>query len=285
MFLIPAGVNQTGKISTGFLSAGKRLPPQTPNTMTAHMLQIHLSLLLLLVLCTNCNQSPVKQPRDKPAAGAVADTAVYSFKPAHPDGTGKVYLGREIAGIMGTAGGRWLNRDSRQQEENVNLAISRLPIRANSVVADIGAGTGYYTFRIASKVPEGKVYAVEVQDEFIAALQAHKARLDLRNVEVVRGNSRSPQLPESSVDLVLMVDVYHELEFPREMLQAIHRALKPGGKLLLLEYRAEDPNVPIKELHKMSVAQVRRELEANHFKFHKKEDFLPMQHFLLFERR
>ncbi|RNI26540.1 class I SAM-dependent methyltransferase [Rufibacter latericius] len=185
---------------------------------------------------------------------------------------------------MSASGGEWLERDSRQKEENVTLAIQKLDLQPNQVVADVGAGTGYYTFRIAPLVPQGKVFAVEVQDEFVAALEAKAKELQLSNVSVVKGSAQSPNLPEASVDLALMVDVYHELEYPREMLQALHRALKPTGKLLLLEYRAEDPSVPIKELHKMSVAQVNKELQANGFTLARQENFLPIQHFLLYEK-
>lgn len=258
------------------------------NSILAHTSVLVLALQVLLAAC---NGAQVKQrPENNTTAHTAAtttagDTAVgYTKKPPHPDGIGKVYWGREIAGIMQAGGGRWLNRDSRQEEENVALAIARMPLRPGSVVADIGAGTGYYTFRIAPKVPAGKVVAVDVQAAFVDTLKARKEKLGLKNVEVVQGGRRSPHLPEASIDLALLVDVYHELEYPQEMLQAIHRALKPGGKLLLLEYRAEDPAIPIKELHKMSVAQVRKELEANGFKLEKQEDFLPIQHFLLFAK-
>jgi SAM-dependent methyltransferase len=239
-------------------------------------------VLASLVLFAACNHAQVRQ---KPESAAEGKTAAYTFKSPHPDGIGKVYMGREIAGIMGSGGGNWLDRDTRQEEEDVTAAIARMPLSPASVVADIGAGTGYYSFRIAPRVPQGKVWAVEVQEEFIAALKKQKAGLGLNQVEVVQGSRRSPNLPEASIDLALMVDVYHELEFPQEMLRAIHQALKPEGKLLLLEYRAEDPAIPIKALHKMSAAQVNKELEANGFSLVKKEDFLPIQHFLLFARK
>ncbi|MBD1397101.1 methyltransferase domain-containing protein [Pontibacter sp. JH31] len=209
----------------------------------------------------------------------------YSTKSAAPGGTGKVYMGREIAAIMTTTGGSWLDRDTRQEEENSALTIKNMGLQPNSVVADIGAGTGFYTFQIAPKVPEGKVYAVEVQDRFISSLKERQKKLGAANVEVVKGGSQSINLPDNSVDIALMVDVYHELEHPREMLQAIRKALKPDGKLLLLEYRAEDPDVRIRALHKMSAAQVQKELEANGFQLQRREDFLPIQHFLLFEKK
>lgn len=228
---------------------------------------------LLFVVFTACSQ-PKTQSQNQ----------VYTSKTADPDGTGKVYFGREIATVMCAAGADWLERNNRQQEENTALAISKLPLTASSVVADIGAGTGYYAFRIAKKVPKGKVFAVDVQDEFISYLNQKKKELEQQNVQVVKGTETSPNLPNASVDLAIMVDVYHELLFPHEVLQALHKALKPGGRLLLLEYRAEDPAIEIKELHKLSVAQVNKELAANGFKLQQRSEFLPIQHFLLYEK-
>jgi len=255
-------------------------------TMTSIKLTFRLTyfiLLSLLILLTAGNACQVK-PKPESITSVPKTSSGYTTKNPHPDGTGKVYQGREIAHVMSASGADWLERDTRQKEENVALAIAKLNLAPNSVVADIGAGTGYYTFRIAPKVPQGKVYAVEVQNEFISALAARKKELDLTNVEVVKGSNQTPNLPAAAVDLAIMVDVYHELEYPQEMLQAIYQALKPTGKLLLLEYRAEDPTVPIKELHKMSVAQVNKELGANGFKLYKRENFLPIQHFLLYEK-
>ena len=218
------------------------------------------------------------------AKQAENNNTVYQYKAPQPGGTGKWYLGREVSQVMGTAGGDWLERDTRQEEENVSLALSKMPLQQNSIVADIGAGTGFYSFRIAPKIPAGTLYAVEVQDAFIKALTAKAKDQNLQNITVVKGADTTPNLPASSIDLALMVDVYHELEYPHEMLQALHRALKPGGKLLLIEYRAEDPSIPIKALHKMSVAQVNKELAANGFQLYKQEDVLPIQHFLLYEK-
>jgi len=231
-------------------------------------------LPLVFVVLTACSQP--KKPQQN---------QVYISKTADPDGTGKVYLGREIATVMGAAGADWLERNNRQQEENTALAISKMPLTAAAaVVADIGAGTGYYTFRIAKKVPQGKVFAVEVQDGFINYLNQKKKELNQQNVQVIKGKDTSPNLPDASVDLAIMVDVYHELLFPHEVLQALHKALKPGGKFLLLEYRAEDPGIAIKELHKMSVTQVNKELTANGFKLYQRSEFLPIQHFLLYQK-
>ncbi|MEP6701147.1 MAG: class I SAM-dependent methyltransferase [Bacteroidota bacterium] len=212
-------------------------------------------------------------------------TNTYSYKKGTPDGTGKFYMGREIAQVMGAAGASWLERNSRQKEENTNLAISKFPVTASSVVADIGAGSGYYTFRIAPRVPDGKVFAVEIQDEMITLLNNRKKELDNKNVEIIKSDSVSPHLPDASVDLAFMVDVYHELLFPHEMLQNIRKALKKDGKLLLMEYKAENPAVAIKALHKMSVEQVKRELVANGFTFDYLGDFLPIQHLMIFKKK
>lgn len=209
---------------------------------------------------------------------------IYINRKPSRDGTGKIYMGREIAHVMGAGNATWLERNNRQQEENSNLAVSKMPLKQESRVADIGAGSGYYSFRIAPKLADGKVYAVEIQDELIAMLEKRKQELNNKNVEIVKGDSLSPNLPDNSIDLAIMVDVYHELLYPHEMLQSIRKALKPDGELLLLEYKAEDPAVAIKELHKMSVAQVNKELTANGFTLAQRGDFLPIQHFLLFKK-
>jgi SAM-dependent methyltransferase len=212
------------------------------------------------------------------------DDKIYIHKTASEGGTGKFYYGREIAQIMDFGGSPWLERNSRQVEENSNLAVSKLPIDENSVVADIGAGTGYYTFKIYQKVPKGKVYAEEIQNDAVTYLKNKAGQLNAMNVIVIKGKEQSPELPENSIDLALMVDVYHELSYPHEMLQSIRHSLKPKGKLLLMEYRAEDPKVDIKPLHKMSVQQVNKELSANGFHLVQDGEFLPIQHFLLYEK-
>jgi len=234
-------------------------------------------IALLLSFCLGvCNSCQAQQEQ--------VITSGYSTKEPSSGGTGKVYMGREIAAIMTSTGGAWLDRDTRLEEENSLLAIENMPLRPNSVVADIGAGTGFYTFRVAPKVPQGKVYAVEVQDRFVSLLKERQQKLGIANVEVVKGGNQTLNIPDNSLDLAFMVDVYHELEYPQEMLQAIRKALKPGGKLLLLEYKAEDPDVSIRELHKMTAEQVKKELTANGFRLSRQENFLPIQHFLLFEK-
>jgi ubiquinone/menaquinone biosynthesis C-methylase UbiE len=232
--------------------------------------------LILLSLCLNfsCQAQNKSKPVDSP----------YTYKTASPDGIGKVYMGREISFVMGFEGKDWLERQEREQEESISLALENLPINPKSVVADLGAGSGYYTFRIAPKVPEGKVYAVEIQDEAIQYLQNRSKELGFDNVNTVKGVENSPNLPENAIDLVIMVDVYHELEYPEEMLTEIRKSLKPDGKILLIEYRGEDPEVAIKPLHKMTVKQVEKELKANGFKLAENGQFMNIQHFLVFEK-
>jgi ubiquinone/menaquinone biosynthesis C-methylase UbiE len=208
----------------------------------------------------------------------------YTYRAASKRGSGKIYMGREIAKVMSFDGVDWLERNSRTQEENTNLAIAKLPLSKNSVIADIGAGSGFYTFRIAPKVPKGKVYAVEIQEDAIDYLEKKSKSLQLTNVSVIKGTEKSLALPEASLDLAIMVDVYHELLYPKEFLQSIKRTLKPAGKLLLLEYKEEDPSIAIKKEHKMSVAQVRKELKANGFHLVQNGQFLPLQHFLVFQK-
>ncbi|MBU1822466.1 MAG: class I SAM-dependent methyltransferase, partial [Bacteroidetes bacterium] len=168
-------------------------------------------LLIFNLVLLACSTPSTSQKKNAEIAN---DTAIYGQIDASNDGIGKTYLGREIAHVMGFGGAGWLERDERQEEENTALAIQKLPITPTSVVADIGAGTGYYAFRIAPKVPQGKVYAVDVQDESVAYLRKKASDLGLENVEVVKGSAKSPSLPENTVDLVIMVDVYHELEYP-----------------------------------------------------------------------
>ncbi|RZK51384.1 MAG: class I SAM-dependent methyltransferase, partial [Pedobacter sp.] len=177
-----------------------------------------------------------------------------------------------------------LERNSRTEEENTNLALASLPLKSNSVVADVGAGSGFYTFLLAKQIPKGRVYAVEIQDDAIAYLKKKAIDDRLANVEVIKGTAKEPNLPANSIDLAFMVDVYHELQYPQAYLAALSKALKPNGQLLLLEYKEEDPTVAIKPEHKMSVTQVKKELAANGFKLVKNGKFLPLQHFLLFEK-
>ena len=208
----------------------------------------------------------------------------YEFGPASRDGIGKFFQGREISHVMGHLGAAWLERPSRRQEERTDLLIDNLPLTANSVVADIGAGTGYFSFEIARRIPGGKVLAVDIQQEMLDIIESRKAAGSPSNVRTILGTERDPRLPEASVDVVLIVDAYHEFSYPREMVAAITKSLKPGGRLILIEYRAEDPSVAIKPLHKMSARQAIKEMSAVGLEWERTDDFLPQQHFLVFRR-
>ena len=242
-------------------------------------MKIMIALLFFCSVFTSC-----KSQQNTLAKPVIKDT-IYTYGKGSSDGIGKFYKGREIAFVMGAMGSDWLERDTRNLEENTNAAIEAIKVAPNAVIADIGAGTGYYSFRLAKKVPNGKVYAVDIQDEMIEMLKDKKRQLKDAVVQVVKSSIKSPNLPDNSVDLAIMVDVYHELEYPQEMLQALKKALKPTGKILLIEYRGEDPSVPIKPLHKTTIAQLNKELEANGFKLSYKGEFLPIQHFLLYSKQ
>ncbi|MGE3474306.1 MAG: class I SAM-dependent methyltransferase [Rhodospirillaceae bacterium] len=209
----------------------------------------------------------------------------YRNTPLTLEGIGKSYMGRDIPYIMGHEGADWLERRERAEEEGTARLIPMLKLKPTDVVADIGAGTGYFTFRLAGEVPEGKVYAVDVQPEMLDRIRARIKTDKTRNVEPVHGSIASPRLPSNTVDLMLLVDAYHEFALPREMATAMVWSLKPGGRLALVEYRGEDQNVPIKSLHKMTVEQARRELEPLGLKFVSvNSTALPWQHLMIFEK-
>lgn len=191
-------------------------------------------------------------------------------------------MGREISHVMGHLAADWLERPERESEENVSRAIRNMKLKPDAVIADIGAGSGYYSFRMAQKVPEGKVFAVDLQPEMLEIMRQKIQKEKIGNVELVQGGERSPNLAENSVDMVLMVDVYHELSHPREMMEEVVRALKPDGRFVLLEYRMEDPTVPIKRLHKMSVEQAVKEMKAVGLRLQENMTNLPWQHFMVF---
>ena len=214
------------------------------------------------------------------------DTHGYDTVAASADGIGRTYAGREIAGVMGWQGAGWLEREEREREEQGSVLLRELDIRPGMQVADIGAGTGWYARRLSPLVgPEGRVFAVDVQPQMVDMLRALAARPGLGNVVPVLGGERDPRLVESSIDLALMVDVYHELAWPAEMRDALLRALRPGGRLVLVEYRGEDDAVPIKPLHKMTEAQVRREVERPGLVWERTARGLPWQHVVVFRKQ
>lgn len=193
--------------------------------------------------------------------------------------------GRVIAQVMGYEGADWLERPEREFEEQPSKAIAALQIKPGDVVADVGAGSGYYTVRLAERVgPTGRVFATDIQPEMLSLLRTRVSRSRLDNVELVVSADADPRLPEGLFDLVLMVDVYHELARPQEVLRKLRASLKPDGRLVLVEFRKESAWVPIREEHKMSVKEARMELEAEGYRFDRVLDVLPWQHILVFRR-
>lgn len=216
----------------------------------------------------------------------------YDSRSASRDGIGKFYLDREISHVMGHLGAAWLERPSRTSEERTDLLIDTLlaqlpdgPDGRSGVVADVGAGTGYFTFPIAQRLAGGVVLAVDIQPEMLAVIERRKKELGLENVKSIKGAIDDPNLPAGSVDLIFIVDAYHEFSHPFEMGLAMQRALTPDGVLVLIEYRAEDPSVPIKRLHKMSQEQASREMAAIGMRLRETLHTLPQQHFMVFEKR
>jgi len=204
----------------------------------------------------------------------------YYYKKSDRFGTGKWYMGREIAHVMGYQGINWLERDEREKEENTSRLLKNMNIQKDDVVADIGAGSGYHVFKIA---PQAKlVYAVDIQDEMLEAMRGKKVKNGIENIHLIKGSEKSVNLPEHTIDKVLMVDVYHEFNFPIEMIASISKSLKPKGEIYLIEYRAEDKSVPIKKLHKMSEKQAVKEMNAAGFILKENIDNLPWQHCMVF---
>jgi ubiquinone/menaquinone biosynthesis C-methylase UbiE len=218
-----------------------------------------------------------------PAVGADSGPD-YRYQPPSRDGIGKVYLGREIAQVMGHRGARWLDRTSRATEERPDRVIDAMAMASDAEVADIGAGTGYFSVRLARRVPAGRVFAVDIQPEMLALLQDRIDREGLQNITLVQGREDAPRLAPNSIDAALLVDAYHEFAYPFEMMRALMTALRPSGRVILVEYRGEDPSIPIKPLHKMTEAQAILEMDAVGLRHERTVDTLPTQHILIFEK-
>ena len=255
---------------------------------------------------TSGNQETKPQPREKPSPDdddvpekkplpketspteGIATTAkkhnYYSDGEKSFDGTGKYYQGREIAYVMGHQAINWLERTNREAEEAPSKAINLITLKEKEVLADIGAGSGYYSTRIALKFPKAKVIGVDIQPEMINFLKQRAKQLDLVNLSTNLGTIENISLPPESIDAALMVDAYHEFSHPYEMMTSLVSALKPGGRLYLLEYRAEDESVPIKRLHKMTQAQAKKEMKLIGLTWEKTLDDLPWQHFMIFRK-
>lgn len=240
-------------------------------------------VLLFLVLCF----AGVSACEQWTSDGLGADTTgVYSYlETAEAKGSGKVYMGREIALVTEhDPGAAQLERPEREVTEFPNRVVEALNLTSDEVVADIGAGTGYFTFRIQPHVPEGQVFAVDIQPEMLKQVSERAARDSVGNVVTVLGTIRNPNLPADSVDLALIVISYHEFSHPREMMINIFEALRPGGRVVLVEYRGEDPTLPVGPLHRMTEVQARKEMEAVGLVWAETKDVLPQQHLMIFEK-
>ncbi|MDV3350662.1 class I SAM-dependent methyltransferase [Leptothoe sp. LEGE 181152] len=229
--------------------------------------------LLIAIFCLGCTQADISTVN-----------SIYSYKQPSSDGIGKVYMGREISQVMGHQGAYWLERPSRETEERPDMAVDALGLSPTDTVADIGAGTGYISFRMARKVPDGQVLAVDLQPEMIQRLEAAGDEQGLTNVQTIQAEEDNPHLPSEQVDLVLMVDAYHEFASPREVMTGVVAGLRPGGRVVLAEYRAENPLIMIKRLHKMSEKQAKKEMAAVGLTWIKTDERLPQQHLLFFEK-
>lgn len=208
----------------------------------------------------------------------------YTFQEGSFDGIGKFYIGREISHVMGYQGINWLERPEREKEENTSKLIKNMNIAPGDTIADIGAGSGYHVFKMLPQAGQGLIYAVDIQPEMLQAIRDRKKKKGIDHIKVVKGTEKSVNLPENSVDKILMVDVYHEFSFPVEMLTSMHKALRPDGKIFLIEYRGEDASIPIKKLHKMTEAQAVKEFRANGFVLQENINNLPWQHCMVFKK-
>jgi ubiquinone/menaquinone biosynthesis C-methylase UbiE len=231
------------------------------------------TLAALLLLGSALGQAPHHPP--------------YIKKADHdPDGIGVFYMGREIAQVMGHEAADWLDRPERETEEAPSMLVRSLHLRPGAVVADIGAGSGYLSFLMAKPVgPTGKVYAEDIQPEMLAIVKKKAAENGEKNVIPWLGSTTDPKLKPGSVDLMIMVDVYHEFDHPYEMAENMVKDLKKGGRLVFVEYRKEDPDVPIKPVHKMTVAQVRKEMSIFPLDYKETIEILPRQHIIVFTKR
>ncbi|MEL7448627.1 MAG: class I SAM-dependent methyltransferase [Pseudomonadota bacterium] len=232
-----------------------------------------ITALALLVFATGCGASEPEAPVGE----------VYETRRASSGGSGRIYMGREIANVMSHRRMSNLDRPEREREERTDLLVDGLPLEEGDVVADIGAGIGYFSFRVAERIADGVVLAVDIQQEMLDEIERRKKQRGVTNVTTVLGSIENPGLPDQGVDLVFIVDSYHEFSHPREMGQAIFDALRPGGQLIIVEERAED-DIGGWGLHQMSEAQARKEITALGFTWARTETFLPQQHFMVFQK-
>lgn len=241
-----------------------------------------IHVISLSLLCTAITSCKGQQPAPQTVQKTSSTDSIYEYKSGDYNGIGKWYLGREIAQVMGFQGMEWLERPEREKEENVATLIKNMDIMPDDHIADIGAGSGYHAFKMVKQLDSGKVYAVDIQPEMLSAIQYKKKSLNIENIDLILGEEITTNLTQNSVDKILMADVYHEFNEPVAMIQSMSQALKKDGEIYLIEYRLEDPNIPIKTIHKMSEAQAVTEFEANGFILKQNIDNLPWQHCMVF---
>jgi ubiquinone/menaquinone biosynthesis C-methylase UbiE len=243
------------------------------------------SLLIPALLCA-CRVPAADSPANSKASGK-SSSSRYELRPKSRDGIGKCYMGREIAHVMGHQAADWLERPERDQEEHTEKMVALLKAKPGDTVADIGAGTGYFSRRLARIIgPSGSVLAVDIQPQMLRLLTNNMAKAGLKNVKPVLGTTKDPKLPADTVNLAFMVDVYHEFDWPYEMMEAITRSLAPNGRVAFVEFRGEDPRVPIKPLHKMTEAQVKKEMTAlTALEWVETIRDLPRQHIIIFRKK
>ena len=244
---------------------------------------MHVSVSPILILCLASFFSPLSNFGEKKDLKKESE-AIYTKGQKSRDGIGKFYMGREISQVMGHLGAGWLERPKREKEERTDLLIKNMKLKIGDQVADVGAGSGYFSFRTAELVPEGKVFAVDISPQMLGIVRAKIGSKKVTNVVPVLSTIKDTKLQPQSVDCVLIVDAYHEFSHPREMAQSIFDSLREKGRLILIEYRKEDPSVPIKLLHKMTEEQAIKEISEVGLVWKKTLKVLPQQHFMIFEK-
>jgi ubiquinone/menaquinone biosynthesis C-methylase UbiE len=232
-----------------------------------------ITVLMILVLLI----APFQTKADSDTSASY-----YQTSSASRDGIGKFYMGREISHVMGHLGAGWLERPTREREERTDLLLKKMSLKTTDHVADLGAGTGYFSFPIARKVTSGKVLAVDIAPEMLNLIEQRKKVDGVENIDTVLASETNPNIPSASVDVVLLVDAYHEFSYPREVMGAVVKSLKPGGRVVLVEYRGEDRTVSIKRLHKMTQQQALKEMKAIGLQWLRTDQYLPQQHVMIF---
>lgn len=234
---------------------------------------INILITLTLVLAPTQTQADINN-----------NEPYYQIGEPSRDGIGKFYMGREISHVMGHLGAGWLERPKRERQERTDLLLQNLSLKATDYVVDLGAGTGYFSFPMALQLTAGKVLAVDIAPEMLKLIEQRKSADGVENIDVILASERSPNIPDASVDVVLLVDAYHEFSYPREVMVGVVKGLKQGGRVILVEYRGEDSGVPIKRLHKMTQLQAKKEMSAVGLKWLRTDDYLPQQHVMVFTK-